>query len=40
VGDVTDLIGYRSIDLKIVKALRENKEVADVLSGDPTVEWI
>jgi hypothetical protein len=40
VVDVTDLIGYRSIDLKIVKALRENKEVADVLSGDPTVEWI
>jgi hypothetical protein len=38
--DLTDLLGYRSIDMKIVKALRENKEVADVLSGDPVTEWI
>lgn len=38
--DVTDLLGYRSVDMKIVKALRENHDVADALTGDPLMEWI
>lgn len=40
VVNITDLLGYRTIDMIIVKALRQNKEVADMLTGDPAMEWI
>lgn len=35
-----DLLGLRSIDLTIVRALRNNQEVADCITGDPSKEWI
>lgn len=37
---ITDIIGHQSIDVKIVKALRENKSVADIITGDPAKDWI
>jgi hypothetical protein len=40
VVNYTDLLGARSIDLKIVRALRNNQNVADVITGDPAKDWI
>jgi SNF2 family DNA or RNA helicase len=37
---IADLMGYRSIDMMIVRALRNNQEVADIITGDPAKEWI
>lgn len=36
----TDLLGARSFDLTIVRALRSNQNVADAITGDPAKEWI
>jgi SNF2 family DNA or RNA helicase len=38
--NVIDILGHRSIDMKIVKALRNNQDVADVITGDPRKEWL
>lgn len=38
--NITDLVGLGSIDLKILKALRENRELADIVNDDPRKEWI
>lgn len=38
--DITDLLGARTIDMTIVKALRENRNVSDQITGDPAMEWI
>lgn len=35
-----DLCGYRSIDTLIIRALRNNQEVADTITGDPAKDWI
>lgn len=37
---ICDITGQRSIDMMIVRALRNNQEVADVITGDPAKEWI
>lgn len=36
----TDLLGARSIDMKIVRALRNNQDVADTITGDPSKDWL
>lgn len=38
--NITDIIGYQSIDQTIVRALRNNQDVADIITGDPAKEWI
>lgn len=40
VVNITDLVGIRSIDTMIVRALRNNMDVANAITGDPTKEWI
>jgi SNF2 family DNA or RNA helicase len=37
---ICDLVGEHCIDVAIVRALRQNKEVADDITGDPSVDWI
>jgi hypothetical protein len=37
---ICDLVGDYSIDTMIVRALRNNKNVADEITGDPAMEWI
>lgn len=36
----TDLLGRGSIDHLIVRALRNNQQVADVITGDPAKDWL
>jgi SNF2 family DNA or RNA helicase len=38
--DYTDLLARSSIDMLIVRALRNNQNVADAITGDPAKEWI
>jgi SNF2 family DNA or RNA helicase len=38
--DYTDLLGRNSIDMLIVRALRNNQNVADIITGDPAKEWL
>lgn len=40
VVNYTDLLGRGSIDHVIVRALRNNQDVADIVTGDPAKEWI
>lgn len=40
VVNYTDLLGVGSVDTLIVRALRNNQDVADVITGDPAKEWI
>jgi SNF2 family DNA or RNA helicase len=35
-----DLIGLDTVDGKIVKALREKKKLADMITGDPMGDWL
>lgn len=37
---VCDLVGAYSIDNVIVRALRNNQEVADAITGDPAKDWV
>lgn len=37
---ICDIVGHRSIDVTIVRALRNNRDVADVVNRDPYQEWI
>jgi hypothetical protein len=37
---ITDLVGKSSIDLTIVRALRNGMDVANAITGDPVKDWI
>jgi SNF2 family DNA or RNA helicase len=37
---ITDLVARNSIDVKIVRALRNNLDVARAITSDPRQEWI
>ncbi len=37
---ITDLVGHKSIDLTILRALRNGMDVANILTGDPAKDWI
>jgi len=37
---IGDLLAEHSIDMTIVRALRNNQEVADIITGDPAKDWI
>lgn len=38
--NITDLLGMRSVDNIVVRALRNDMDVADAITGDPTKDWI
>lgn len=37
---ITDVVGERSFDTVILRALRNNMELSDLITGDPTLDWI
>jgi SNF2 family DNA or RNA helicase len=37
---ITDIVGEGSFDMLILRALRNNMELSDLITGDPTLDWM